>query len=207
MKHSSECREEAPPASVLLLELAARADRCPVSLSDIIEIAGRRTHATILAIVTLPEVLPLPIVGVSSVLAIPIILVSAHMAIFGAATGIPTAIAKRPIPQRLVTAIATRGARILRWVEAISRPRLRQLADQDRLLALMCLVLAVVIAMPIPFGNLLPGICVLLMALGMLQRDGLFAAGGLAGGLLLLGFGGFAGNAIVTRLLAAWPFS
>ena len=29
---------------------------------------------------------------------------------------------------------------------------------------------------------------------------------GLAGGLLLLCFGGFAGNAIVTRLLAAWPF-
>jgi hypothetical protein len=156
---------------------------------------------------SLPEVVPLPIVGVSAVLAIPLILVSAHMAIFGAATGIPTAIAKRPIPQRLVTAIATRGARILRWVEAISRPRLRQLADQDRLLALMCLVLAVVIAMPIPFVNLLPGICVLSMALRMIQRDGLFVAGGLAGGLLLLCFGGFAGNAIVTRLLAAWPFS
>jgi hypothetical protein len=79
------------------------------------------------------------------------------------------------------------------------------IGHQDRLLALMCLVLAVAIAMPIPFANLLPGICVLLMALGMVQRDGLFAAGGLAGGLLLLCFGAFAGNAIVTRLLAAWP--
>jgi hypothetical protein len=189
------------------MDLAERAGRGPVCLSDIIEIAGRRTHATILAIVTLPEVLPVPIVGVSTVLAIPLIVVSAHMVIFGEAKGIPRGISRRPIPPRLVTAIATPGARILRWVEAISRPRFRSLADQDRLLALICLVLALVIAMPIPFGNLLPGLCVLLMALGMVQRDGLFAAGGLAGGLLLLCLGGYAGNAILTRLLAAWPFS
>jgi hypothetical protein len=207
MKHASDCREDVRPMSVLLQELAGRAGRGPVCLSDIVEIAGRRTHAAILAIVTLPEALPLPVVGVSTVLAIPLILVSAHMVIFGEAKGIPTAIVKRPIPQRLVTTIATRGAQILRWVEAVSRPRLRPLAEQDRLLALMCLLLAGVIAMPIPFGNMLPAICVLLMALGMTQRDGLFAGVGFAGGLLLLGLGGFAGNTIVTRLLALWPVS
>jgi hypothetical protein len=204
MKRSSECREKTVPGSTLLLELAARASRGPVCLSDIVEIAGRRAHAAVLAIVTLPEALPVPVMGVSAVLAIPLIFVSAHMVIFGAAKGIPPTVARCSIPQKLVTAIASRGAQVLRRVERISRPRLHRLADQDRLLALMCLVLAVVIAIPIPFGNLLPAICILSIAVGMVQRDGLLVAVGVVGGLLLLGLGGFVGNAVVTRLLEAW---
>jgi hypothetical protein len=204
MKRSPDCQENAMPASTLLLELAARASREPVRLSDIVEIAGRRAHAAVLAIVTLPEALPVPVMGVSAVLAIPLIFVSAHMVIFGAAEGIPTTVARYSIPQKLVIAIASRGAQILRQVERISRPRLHRLVDQDRLLALMCLVLAVVIAIPIPFGNVLPAICILSIALGMVQRDGLFVAMGVVGGLLVLGLGGFIGNAVVTRLLEAW---
>lgn len=83
----------------------------------------------------------------------------------------------------------------------MSRPRLLPLADQDRLLALMCLLLAVVIAMPIPFGNLPPAICVLLIALGMIQRDGLFVAAGFSGGLLLLGLGAYVGHTVATKAL------
>ena len=42
------------------------------------------------------------------------------------------------------------------------------------------LVLATVIFLPIPFGNSLPGLALVLMALGLLARDGLMvAAGGL----------------------------
>lgn len=134
-------------------------------------------------------------------LAIPLILVSAHMAAFGAGQGVPEIVAKRPIPQKLVAAVASRGANILKRVERMSRPRLLPLADQDRLLALMCLLLAVVIAMPIPFGNLPPAICVLLIALGMIQRDGLFVAAGFSGGLLLLGLGAYVGHTVATKAL------
>jgi hypothetical protein len=52
----------------------------------------------------------------------------------------------------------------------------------------VCLVLAVVIALPIPFGNMLPALCILGIAVGMLQRDGALVAGSMtAGGLVVTG--------------------
>ena len=39
--------------------------------------------------------------------------------------------------------------------------------------------MAVLIALPIPFGNMLPGIAVFLIALGLAQRDGGAVAAGL----------------------------
>lgn len=65
----------------------------------------------------------------------------------------------------------------------------------------MCLLLALVIALPIPFGNMPPAFCVLLIAMGMVQKDGALAAIGFAGGLVILGAGAFATNYLITL----WP--
>lgn len=56
----------------------------------------------------------------------------------------------------------------------------------------MCLILALVIALPIPLGNLPPAVCVVALAFGMLQRDGFIVAGALA-----------ASAAVVTGMAAA----
>ena len=37
-----------------------------------------------------------------------------------------------------------------------------------------CLLLAVVLALPIPLGNMLPAFAISLMALGVLERDGIW---------------------------------
>lgn len=68
----------------------------------------------------------------------------------------------------------------------------------SRILAAMCLLLALVIALPIPFGNMPPAFCVLLIAMDMVQKDGALAAIGFAGGLIILGVGVFATNYLIT---------
>jgi hypothetical protein len=51
----------------------------------------------------------------------------------------------------------------------------------------MCLVLALIITLPIPLGHLVPGAAISLMALGLIEHDGLMIiAGFLIGGLALL---------------------
>ncbi|MDO9219084.1 MAG: exopolysaccharide biosynthesis protein, partial [Lacisediminimonas sp.] len=52
----------------------------------------------------------------------------------------------------------------------------------EYVVGLMCLVLAVVLALPIPLGNMLPALGIAMLALGILERDGYWVAAGLAVG-------------------------
>jgi hypothetical protein len=45
---------------------------------------------------------------------------------------------------------------------------------------LVCLVLAAVLMLPIPLGNTLPALAISLLALGVLERDGVWIAIGLS---------------------------
>jgi len=45
---------------------------------------------------------------------------------------------------------------------------------------LVCLLLAIVLVLPIPLGNIPPALAISMMALGILERDGLWVLAGLA---------------------------
>lgn len=63
----------------------------------------------------------------------------------------------------------------IRSVERLTRPRLLILTGEiaDVVTGLVCVVLALIMALPIPFGDALPGIALVLFAMGMMQRDGI----------------------------------
>ena len=44
----------------------------------------------------------------------------------------------------------------------------------------VCLLLALVLVLPIPLGNMLPALAICLLALGILERDGLWVLAGFA---------------------------
>ena len=56
----------------------------------------------------------------------------------------------------------------------------------ERVLGALCLVLAVVLVLPIPLGNILPALAICLIALGVLERDGLWVVIGILVALLSL---------------------
>jgi hypothetical protein len=43
----------------------------------------------------------------------------------------------------------------------------------------ICLILAIIITLPVPFGQMVPGAAISVLALGMLERDGLVIGIGL----------------------------
>ena len=61
------------------------------------------------------------------------------------------------------------------------RPRLFMLTEPlaVRLIGVVALTLAVIVFLPIPFGNMLPGLALALFALGILERDGVAVLAGL----------------------------
>jgi hypothetical protein len=70
----------------------------------------------------------------------------------------------------------------LQRAERMLRPRASALAlpPMEYLVGLVCLLLAIVVLLPIPLGNMLPALAISMLALGILERDGYWVVGGLA---------------------------
>jgi hypothetical protein len=73
--------------------------------------------------------------------------------------------------------------RIAPWLERaekLLKPRASVLAMplMEYVVGLVCLLLALVLVLPIPLGNMFPALAISLMALGLLERDGLWVSAG-----------------------------
>jgi hypothetical protein len=135
----------------------------------------------LLLIFGLACLLPLP-PGGTTIFGAPLVLLAPQLAIGARAPWLPVRIRQRTV----ATASLKQGMpRVLTWLrrlEAISRPRLSFLFGSfgQRLIGLICTVLALVLILPIPLGNILPAAAVSVLSLALIQRDGLLA---------LLGYG------------------
>ena len=70
----------------------------------------------------------------------------------------------------------------------VLRPRWPLLVNHraERGLGAFCLLLAAILALPIPFGNMLPALAITLIALVVLERDGLWVLIGTVTGFVSL---------------------
>lgn len=81
---------------------------------------------------------------------------------------------------------------LLRAAERLTRPRWPVMTGEvaDSLIGLACILLAVMMALPVPFGDMLPGLTIAILSLGIVQRDGVFiligAIGTAASGIYLV---------------------
>jgi hypothetical protein len=173
------------PTSTILESLADdKAEQ--VTLGDVLSKTGSRAHGLGLFVFVLPETLPLPTPSLSTFLAIPLVLISAHLTVFGEGSGIPDWVQRRAIRASIVRKIAQYVVPVVAWIEQLSRPRLLALVERERLLGVVCLLLSIVLALPIPLANFLPAVCLAAIAFGMLQRDGVIISLGLLGSVGVL---------------------
>lgn len=174
--------------SALFAALCERFDDKAPTFGDVMQFAGPRAYPLILLVFALPEALPLPVAGMSTILAVPLLLISLQMMVNGPEPRLPAWLNGRRISLRLFKTGSAMIGNLLRRIERLSRARWPSLARRTRLVGAVCFLLAAVIALPIPFGNMLPALCVIGMAVGMLQRDGVLVAVSMAaGGLVLSG--------------------
>lgn len=183
---------EATPASAILRDLDS-ATTGPVPLGTMLGAMGSRAHGVALLLLALPDTLPLPIPSTSTVLGIPLVLIAGHLVVYGEGFGLPTRAQQFKISRVLIHGMARYAAPALQFLERFSRPRLMGLLRSGRFLGLACLYLALLLLLPIPLMNAPPALCLAAIALGMIQRDGLFVAVGIAGTIAItIGIGFFA---------------
>jgi hypothetical protein len=119
------------------------------------------------------NVLPLP-PGTSVFFAIPLLIVSAQMVLGRASPWFPARIDRRGVRktelERLIAKIQGVEARI----ERVLKPRLASLTGPTatRVIGIVCFLLALLAAIPIPLFHIAPAAAILLFGLALIYRDG-----------------------------------
>ena len=154
-------------------QLASRTDR--VSIGELLDGLGRASLGLGLMVPSLLAMIPLP--GPFGVLFGTMIGAIAVQVMMGETRlRLPRFLAGRTVPPAAVGTALRRFAVPLQWAERLSTPR-RLLPLTGRVarvvLAAPLLIMAMTLALPIPLGNGLPAIAVIVFALGFMERDGL----------------------------------
>jgi hypothetical protein len=169
-----------------------------LSLGDILSALGDRGYGILLFVLALPGAIP----GVAAFAAIPLALVALQMTIGMPRPWLPRFLAERSISRRDFAAMAARALPYLTRIERLLKPRLAVVTGLvgERLIGVTCVALALLLMIPILF-NVPLAIPVAVMALAVIERDGLFAAVGLIAGVAVIGLVGVLGWASVEGAL------
>ena len=190
--------------SAVLDELmAVHADAPQISVGEIVDHLKDRAFGLLLLVFALPNVVPVGIPGVSTVLGVPLILLAFQLLIGRPMPWFPRWVRRRCLSRPKLAAALGHARPHIRRMERLLRPRLLLLTGPlgERLLALIALALAIILALPIPFGNWPPALAIVLFALALLERDGLFYVLGLCATLLAIAFLAGAGAAFLAAVM------
>jgi hypothetical protein len=176
--------------AMLLERLAHRwADAPVVTVGAILSGLGSGGFALAILLFALPNCIPgPPLPGMSTVLGLPIALLSAQLALGARRPWLPVVLARRGLPGATLALVLAKAVPIFRTLGRVVRPRLVALTGRlaRRLAGTLAVLLALTLALPIPLGNLPPAWALSLLALAMLQRDGLLMLAGLGLGVAAL---------------------
>lgn len=158
----------------LVVELASLAPEAGIEVRVLIDRLDERAFALPILIMAIPCLVPgLP--GPPQIFGVPIILLAGQMVLGRREPWLPGALLRRKVPRGWLVSMGGFADKRLRWLERLSKPRWRFLASGfgERVIALF-MILATLVMMP-PITNSVPALGLTLMAVGILQRDGLFA--------------------------------
>lgn len=162
--------------SEILAAIAADTSRARISIADLFSILSHRAFGALMLIFAAPNIFPTP-PGFSSLLAAPLILLATQLAFSRPTPWLPRLLADRSISREDFASILDKALPWLGRAERLLKPRLSFLTRPplEQGIALVCLMLAVILFLPIPLGNMLPAISICLLSLAILERDGLAA--------------------------------
>jgi len=170
--------------SYILQEIAGQPDaQDMVTMRQFMAMLGDRAFFLGILVFSLPNSLPVPgIPGFSTITGLPILFLAAQVALGHSVIWMPKRIAEKSFSRKGMNRILSKATPAVVKLERLLKPRLLPVTEKygERFWALLILLLTCILVMPIPGGNFLPGLSISLIALGMLERDGLF--------LLIVGF-------------------
>ena len=160
--------------SEILTDIANDPVRDRIAIADIRDAMGDRAFGALMFVFAVPNTLPVNAPGVSVVLGIPLLFLSLQLMLGFAVPWLPRVVVQATITRQRIAQAMKVVVPWMRRAEKLSKPRWPLLAAgfAERIIGLVCVVLSVVLILPVPFGNMGPGIAVCVLALALLERDG-----------------------------------
>ena len=165
-----------------VLERLGQGQADKLSLREMVEAFGERGFGAVILMLALMALVPWP-PGGKAVFSVPIILIAAELALQREKVWLPRWLLNLSVNRNSYRSAADKILPRLRRVERLTRPRWPALTGEaaDVVIGLICILLALMMALPVPFGDALPGLTLALFGLGIIQRDGAFILAGFFG--------------------------
>jgi hypothetical protein len=166
-------------ASAALAKLAETArDRGGLTVGDALASVGEASFGFAMLMLALPALIPIP-GPFGMVFGSALAIVALQFAVGVGSLWLPAILRNRKVSASAFAALQRHADPIARRIERIIRPgRLKAFTGPalPYVLALPVFALAIAIALPIPFGSILPVIAVCVIAIGLIERDGLIVS-------------------------------
>lgn len=185
----------------LASDAATAAENDAVSLFWILDQLHERAFGLFLLVLALPCCIPF-LYGVPQVMSLPLMFVSVQILIGRKMPWLPAKLGNRTVSPSTLRGLSDRAGPWLKRIEALSKPRLGALTRPpiDRLVGAALVLFSASILVPLPSTNTVPGFAVVIVAMGLLQRDGLLVIAGAILGTAWIGALIFAGATIISLI-------
>ena len=189
-----------PRTSEILRRLIEDQSRTSLTIEEIVNGLGPRSLPTSLMLFTIPEVLPIPIPGLATAVVIPTGIISYQMFRGQEEISLPRWLLDRSVPRSAFAACVTAILPFLEKAEGKVRPRWRWASTRTakRFIGFFVLLMAAIVALPIPFTNMPFAIAIFIIGLGLAEEDGALISLGILLGIALIALMGVAAFGILS---------
>ncbi len=177
-----------PRTSDIIDRLLAPAEG-QLTLGELLDNLHERAFGLAMTVLVLPNCLPMPgIPYMSTLTGLPILILAGQLALGRDEPWLPGRIARWGVSRARLRRLWTKVRPPVIRLERHLRPRLAPMTapQAERAWAALVALLALILALPIPAGNLLPAWGILLLSLGISERDGRVVIAGLVGTAIAL---------------------
>jgi len=160
-----------------------------ITIGQLIDALQDRAFGLLLLILALPCAIPF-LYGIPQVVSVPLLFVASQIVIGRHEPWLPRRVCRRSFSAAAFRNMVEKSIRSIKWLEFFSRPRLIWLTKGgfERLWGMFLVIYSISIAIPLPLTNTVPGIAVGIVALGLIERDGLMIIGGVVLGSIWILF-------------------
>jgi len=170
-----------------------------ISVGAIADIMADRSFGAFLVVFALPNLIPLP-PGATFILGLPLVFIAFQMAFSLLDTiWLPRRLHDYAFDNKAFSAMLDKFLPWMQWAERFIKPRLWPSHGRlyERFIGVFSLMLAIVIFLPIPFGNMGPSWALALMGLGLTERDGIVVGLGILIGAIFSAIVAYVGYELV----------
>ena len=203
LNHPMSKNPKHQPLSKALSEMVAHGDSETIRIGELVDGTEERGFYLLMILFSLPFVLPIPLPALSNVFGVAVMVISFRLA-WRLPPRLPSFLAKREIPRERIEAFLRKTGSSLQIIEKLVKPRVGNWMmwpparfANAMVLALMGFLLAIPLPPVLPFSHSLPCWSIIIIALAMMERDGVLIWIG-----YLLGLGTFAYMVFFTSLVA-----